>query len=77
MHIHPTFALTGAVCCYLLMLWLVPATVFATIRRKSFSAKDGVMFSLCMLVAVVIVFGIAKPSPKRGADEGWKARLTP
>jgi hypothetical protein len=55
MHIHPVFALAGALCCYLLMLWTIPSAVFGALRRTKFSTLDGVMLFVCIFVGVVIV----------------------
>ena len=55
MHIHPMFAIAGGLCCYLLMLWTIPAVVYGIIRRKNFTVIDGVMILICAFVALVVV----------------------
>lgn len=55
MHTHPLFAIAGVLCCYLLMLWLIPAAVFAILRRRTLSLVDGLMIALCVFITVVIV----------------------
>jgi hypothetical protein len=32
MHIHPFFSVGGIMCCVLLMLWIVPALIYLTLR---------------------------------------------
>jgi hypothetical protein len=55
MHVHPMFAIVGGLCCYLLMLWIIPASVFGVLRRKNFTMLDGAMILVCVFVAIVIV----------------------
>lgn len=55
MHTHPVFAIAGALCCYLLILWLIPAAVFTVLRRRAFSLTDALMITLCVMVTIVIV----------------------
>ena len=55
MHIHPFLAIAGALCCYVLMLWLVPAAVLVAMRWKRSSKTDTVMVSLCVLVTLAII----------------------
>jgi len=55
MHIHPFFAMTGILCCYVLMLWLIPAVLLVATRWKSSSKVDTAMVALCVLVTLAIV----------------------
>jgi hypothetical protein len=56
MHIHPYFAVFGSLCCYLLMLWSVPATIFLVARWKAATKMDKamVLFSLLITAAIVL-----------------------
>jgi len=54
-HIHPLFAIVGALCCFSTMLWLLPAVVHAVRRRRDISLLDGVMLALSLFVAVAII----------------------
>ena len=55
MHIHPFFGVFGSLCCYLLMPWLVPATIYVVKRGKAASKIDKIMVLLCVLVTAAIV----------------------
>jgi hypothetical protein len=37
-HIHPFFFIAGALCCHLLMLWLIPGIVYAIRQWENVSA---------------------------------------
>jgi ABC-type uncharacterized transport system permease subunit len=54
-HIHPIFAVLGAVCAYTLMLWLVPAIVCLVSRRKRISGFDVVMMAFALLALLAVV----------------------
>jgi hypothetical protein len=54
MHIHPFFAIVGAVCCYLLMLWLIPSAVYVVRRRQDLSALDKGMIGCTLFVVLAI-----------------------
>jgi hypothetical protein len=53
-HIHPIFFILGALCSYLLILWLVPALIYAIVRRKKISPADIVMILTGFFIAVVM-----------------------
>lgn|ERR1700730_11607474 len=55
MHVHPGFFIAGILCSYLLILWLVPASIYLTVNRKRISAFDIAMVSLSLCVAAVIM----------------------
>lgn len=55
LHIHPFFAMAGILCCYVLMLWLVPASIFVASRWKGASKIDAAMVALCALVTLAII----------------------
>lgn len=55
MHIHPGFSIGGALCSYLLMLWLVPALLYSTANRNRVSALEITMVVLTVFVAAAIV----------------------
>lgn len=55
MHIHPFFAIFGALSCYLLMLWLVPSAIYVGRRWKRTSALDAVMILSALLAAFFII----------------------
>ena len=46
MHIHPGFFAAGILSSYLLIFWLVPASVYLAVNRRRISAFDTVMLSL-------------------------------
>ena len=54
-HIHPIFAVLGAVCAYKLMLWLVPAIVYLVSRRKRISGFDVVMMAFALLALLAVI----------------------
>jgi len=54
MHIHPEFFISGILCSYLLILWLVPALVYSTVNRKRIIAFDIAMLFFAFFVAAVI-----------------------
>jgi hypothetical protein len=54
-HLHPTFFILGALCSYLLILWLVPAVIFVIARRKKISIADILMILTSFFIAVVMV----------------------
>jgi hypothetical protein len=47
--------MAGILCCYVLMLWLIPALILVATRWKSSSKLDTAMVALCVLVTFVIV----------------------
>jgi len=55
MHIHPLFAMAGILCCYVLMLWLIPASILVAKHWKSSSKTDAAMVALCVLVTLAII----------------------
>ena len=55
MHIHPIFAVVGALCAYALMLWLVPATVYQLLRRKGISGFDVAMVAVALFVLLAVI----------------------
>ena len=55
LHIHPFFSIVGSVCCYLLMLWLIPAVIYIVKRWSSCTKTDAAMVVLCLLVTLAIV----------------------
>jgi len=55
MHIHPFFAVAGILCCYVLMLWLVPASILVAKRWRSSSKTDVAMVVACALVTLAII----------------------
>jgi len=54
-HIHPFFVIAGTLCACLLMLWLVPAAIFAILRRRSISYVDLAMILIAALVTAAMV----------------------
>ena len=55
MHIHPEFSIGGILCSFLLILWLVPASVYFIANRKRISVFDIAMVSLSLCVAAAIM----------------------
>jgi len=55
MHVHPFFSIAGIICCYLLMLWVIPAAIYFVNRWKILSKADVAMVVLCLLVTLAIV----------------------
>jgi hypothetical protein len=55
MHIHPGLAIGGALCCYLLMLWLIPATIYLIVGRKRISRIDRAMVGVSLFVAAALI----------------------
>jgi hypothetical protein len=55
MHIHPIFSVLGVLCCFAIMLWLLPSAVYVVRRRRNISLIDGVMFVSSLLITVAIV----------------------
>jgi hypothetical protein len=54
-HIHPFFAIAGTLCACLLMLWLLPAAIFAIVRRRSIAYLDIVMILIAVFVTAAMV----------------------
>ena len=54
MHIFPAFFMVGILCCYSLILWLVPASIYVIVRRKSISSVDIAMILAAAFAAVVM-----------------------
>jgi hypothetical protein len=54
-HIHPLFFITGALSAYLMVVWLVPAGIYAVVRRKNVSGIDLAMIITGILVAIATV----------------------
>jgi hypothetical protein len=54
-HIHPLFFVTGAHSASLIIGWLVPAGIYAIVRRKNVSGLDLGMILVALLVAVAII----------------------
>lgn len=54
-HVHPLFAVVGVLCVYVLMLWLVLATVLVALHWGSSSKADGAMIAFCVLVTLAVV----------------------
>ena len=54
-HIHPLFFITGALSAYLIVAWLLPAGIYAIVRRKNVSRMDPVMILIGIFVAVTIM----------------------
>jgi hypothetical protein len=55
MHIHPILSIVGVLCCFCIMLWLLPSTVYAIRRRQTLTLFDGVMLATSVLITVVII----------------------
>jgi hypothetical protein len=55
MHIHPMFFIVGVLCCFSIMLWLLPSAFYAIKRRQALSPLDGIMLVLSLLIAIAIV----------------------
>jgi hypothetical protein len=54
-HIHPLFFITGALSAYLIVAWLMPAGIYAIVRRKNTSGMDLAMILVGIFVAVTII----------------------
>jgi hypothetical protein len=55
-HIHPLFFVSGVLCCYALVLWLMVAAVNLIVRRKSgISSFDIGMVLVAVFVIVVML----------------------
>src|SRR5216684_8669939 len=54
-HIHPLSFITGALSAYLIVAWLVPAGIYAIVRRKNVSGMDLAMILIGIFVAVTII----------------------
>jgi hypothetical protein len=54
-HIHPLFFITGALSAYLIVACLVPAGIYAIVRRKNASGMDLAMILVGIFVAVTII----------------------
>ena len=54
-HIHPLFFITGALSAYLVVAWLVPAGIYAIVRRKNVSGMDLAMILIGIFLAVTII----------------------
>ncbi|SRR6266478_5744079 len=55
MHTHPFLSMIGALCCYLLMLWLMPAVIYVLKRWKGVSALDKAMVVSCLFITLAII----------------------
>jgi hypothetical protein len=55
LHLYPAFAITGALSCDLLMLWLIPAAVYMLRRRHDIRALDVGMVACCLATTVAMV----------------------
>lgn len=55
MHIHPLLSMIGALCCYLLMLWLIPGVFYIVRRRQDVSILDKGMVACCFFVTLAII----------------------
>jgi hypothetical protein len=53
-HIHSLFFILGALCSYLLILWLVPALIHVIVRRNRISVADIVMILTGFFIVVVM-----------------------
>jgi hypothetical protein len=54
-HIFPAFFIVGILCCYLLLLWLAPASIYVIVRRNRISSVDIAMILTGVFAAVVMV----------------------
>src|ERR1700737_3111155 len=54
-HIHPAFFLGGILCSSLLILWLVPASVYLIVNRTRITAFDIATIILTFFVALAIM----------------------
>ena len=54
MHVAPLFSISGILCCYLLMLWPIPATIYLYRQWSGRSIWDIAMLLVCFLVTVAI-----------------------
>ena len=54
-HIHPDFFILGLLSAGMLMLWLLPAAIYAYRRREDASALDLLMILAAALVTVVML----------------------
>ncbi len=54
-HTHPFFAISGAVSCNLLALWLITAGVCIVRRREHCSKPDVMMVVLSLIAALVMI----------------------
>lgn len=54
MHIHPMFFLTGLLCCWFLMLWLVLAVIYM-FAHKRIPLPDAIMVAVAIFVAVAML----------------------
>jgi hypothetical protein len=54
-HILPAFFIVGILCCYSLILWLAPASIYVIVRRKRISTVDIAMILAGVFAAVVMV----------------------
>jgi hypothetical protein len=55
MHMHPFLSLIGALCCYLLMLWLIPGVIYVLKRWKDVATFDKAMVISCLLITLAIL----------------------
>jgi hypothetical protein len=55
MHVHPFLFIVGALCCYGMMVWLVPAAIYLIKRRNKISPKDILTTVLSLLVVVALL----------------------
>jgi hypothetical protein len=53
-HIFPAFFIPGILCCYMLILWLAPASIYAIVRRNKISSVDIAMILRGVFAAVVM-----------------------
>ena len=53
-HIFPAFFIVGILCCYLLILWLAPASIYVIVRRNRISTADIAMILTGVFAAVVM-----------------------
>ena len=55
-HIHPGFAVAGALCSLAVALWLLIAIPYALLRRRDIEPWDWMMtFASVMVIAVLVV----------------------
>jgi hypothetical protein len=54
-HIHPMFFLTGLLCSWFLMLWLVPALIYMIVLRDSIRSFEIAMVAVAVFVAAAVL----------------------